>query len=221
MILFKDYLYSTAMLTVLFLGVVTIDVTNVITYVADRIIFVALGVVIVLFANRFIFPYSLKKETKALVLKYYNTGNEIIEKTMLLYKEKKVKDDIINLILEAQGFENKILLNNVALDNDLLREFRNNQRILLNNINTILNRVEYCEINLKEAMEHKLKNLNSMRDEIEKELEVNNVDTEYILNRYCSLASNTTEKLIYIDVYEMIVAEYKCSRIKDHLIATI
>ena len=221
MILFKDYSYSTAMLTVLFLGVVTIDVTNVITYVADRIIFVALGVVIVLFANRFIFPYSLKKETKALVLKYYNTGNEIIEKTMLLYKEKKVKDDIINLILEAQGFENKILLNNVALDNDLLREFRNNQRILLNNINTILNRVEYCEINLKEAMEHKLKNLNSMRDEIEKELEVNNVDTEYILNRYCSLASNTTEKLIYIDVYEMIVAEYKCSRIKDHLIATI
>ena len=157
MILFKDYSYSTAMLTVLFLGVVTIDVTNVITYVADRIIFVALGVVIVLFANRFIFPYSLKKETKALVLKYYNTGNEIIEKTMLLYKEKKVKDDIINLILEAQGFENKILLNNVALDNDLLREFRNNQRILLNNINTILNRVEYCEINLKEAMEHEIK----------------------------------------------------------------
>ena len=47
------------------------------------------------------------------------------------------------------------------------------------------------------------------------------INPEYILNRYCSLASNTTEKLIYIDVYEMIVAEYKCSRIKDHLIATI
>lgn len=221
MILFKEYSYSTAMLTVLFLGVITIDVQNIMAYVEDRIIFVALGVIIVLLANRFIFPYSLRKETKALVEKYYNTGNEIIEKTMLLYKKKDVKDDIINLILEAQGFENKILLNNVALDNDLLREFRNNQRILLNNVNTILNRVEYCEINLKESMEGKLKNLNSMRDEIEKELEVNNLDTENILNRYCNLAHNTTEKLIYIDVYEMIVAKYKCARIKDHLMATI
>lgn len=221
MILFKEYSYSTAMLTVVFLGVITIDVQNIMAYVEDRIIFVALGVIIVLLANRFIFPYSLRKETKALVLKYYNTGNEIIEKTMLLYKKKDVKDDIINLILEAQGYENKILLNNVALDNDLLREFRNNQRILLNNINTILNRVEYCNINLRESMESKLKNLNSMRDEIEKELEVNNLDTENILNRYCNLAHNTTEKLIYIDVYEMIVAKYKCARIKDHLMATI
>lgn len=221
MILFKEYSYSTAMLTVLFLGVITIDVQNIMAYVEDRLFFVALGVIIVLLANRFIFPYSLRKETKALVEKYYNTGNEIIEKTMLLYKKKNVKDDIINLILEAQGFENKILLNNVALDNDLLREFRNNQRILLNNVNTILNRVEYCEINLKESMEGKLKNLNSMRDEIEKELEVNNLDTENILNRYCNLAHNTTEKLIYIDVYEMIVAKYKCARIKDHLMATI
>ena len=51
MISFKKYSYSMSMLTVLFLGVVTINIPNIFSFAEDRVLFVALGVVIVLLGN--------------------------------------------------------------------------------------------------------------------------------------------------------------------------
>lgn len=223
MILFKDYAYSTSMLTVLFLGVVTINVPHIITFVGERIIFVIFGVIIVLLGNKFIFPYSFKNETKGLIERYYRACNEILEKTMNIYKHKGAKDDIINLIVEAKALENKMILNSVALDNGLLIEFMSQERILLNNINVVLNRVDYCDchIDLKKSAYDRIVRIKYMKNEVEEQLSVNNLDTEEILNRYCHLVSNTAEKLIYIDIYEMVVARHKCTKIKKELMATI
>ena len=216
MISFKKYSYSMSMLTVLFLGVVTINIPNIFSFAEDRVLFVALGVVIVLLGNRFILPYSLKKETIILIDKYYNCCTEILDKTLLLYKKSGVREEIRNLIIIAKGIENKILLNNTDIDSDTIREFRNESRRLLNNINSVLNRVEYIDRELKSSGYERMNNIALMREEMENKLEEENL--YYILDRYIKPVKKVSEKLIYIDVYEMIISKNICERLKNELI---
>ena len=216
MISFKKYSYSMSMLTVLFLGVVTINIPNIFSFAEDRVLFVALGVVIVLLGNRFILPYSLKKETIILIDKYYNCCTEILDKTLLLYKKSGVREEIRNLIIIAKGIENKILLNNTDIDSDTIREFRNESRRLLNNINSVLNRVEYIDRELKSSGYERMNNIALMREEMENKLEEENL--YYILDRYIKPVKKVSEKLIYIDVYEMIISKNICEKLKNELI---
>lgn len=216
MISFKKYSYSMSMLTVLFLGVVTINIPNIFSFAEDRVLFVALGVVIVLLGNRFILPYSLKKETIILIDKYYNCCTEILDKTLLLYKKSRVREEIRNLIIIAKGIENKILLNNTDIDSDTIREFRNESRRLLNNINSVLNRVEYIDRELKSSGYERMNNIALMREEMENKLEEENL--YYILDRYIKPVKKVSEKLIYIDVYEMIISKNICEKLKNELI---
>ncbi|MDO4534721.1 MAG: FUSC family protein [Clostridium perfringens] len=215
MISFKKYSYSISMLTILFLGVVTINVQNILTFAEDRLFFVALGIVIILLGNRLILPYSLRKETKILINKYYNCCSEILDKTLLLYRESGVREEIRNLIITAKGIENKILLNNTGIDSDQIREFRNESRRLLNNINNVLNRVEYIDRELKRNGYERMNNIALMRKEIENQLEEGNLD--YILDKYISPIKKISEKLIYIDVYEMILSKKVCEELKEEL----
>ena len=216
MISFKKYSYSMSMLTVLFLGVVTINIPNIFSFAEDRVLFVALGVVIVLLGNRFILPYSLKKETIILIGKYYNCCTEILDKTLLLYKKSGMREEIRNLIIIAKGIENKILLNNTDIDSDTIREFRNESRRLLNNINSVLNRVEYIDRELKSSGYERMNNIALMREEMENKLEEENL--YYILDRYIKPVKKVSEKLIYIDVYEMIISKNICEKLKNELI---
>ncbi len=216
MISFKKYSYSMSMLTVLFLGVVTINIPNIFSFAEDRVLFVALGVVIVLLGNRFILPYSLKKETIILIDKYYNCCTEILDKTLLLYKKSGMREEIRNLIIIAKGIENKILLNNTDIDSDTIREFRNESRRLLNNINSVLNRVEYIDRELKSSGYERMNNIALMREEMENKLEEENL--YYILDRYIKPVKKVSEKLIYIDVYEMIISKNICEKLKNELI---
>lgn len=215
MISFKKYAYSISMLTILFLGVVTINVQNIIVFAGDRLLFVALGIVIVLLGNRFILPYSLRKETGILINKYYNCCSEILDKTLLLYKESGVREEIRNLIITAKGIENKILLNNTGIDSDEIREFRNETRRFLNNINNVLNRVEYVDRELKRNGYERMDHIAIMKREIENELDEENLD--YILNKYIGSVKKISEKLIYIDVYEMILSKRVCRELKNEL----
>ncbi len=216
MISFKKYSYSISMLTILFLGVVTIEVQNILVFAEDRVFFVALGIVIVLLGNRFILPYSLIKETKILINKYYNCCSEILDKTLLLYKEGGVRAEIRNLIITAKGIENKILLNNTGINSDDIRKFRNESRRLLNNINNVLNRVEYIDRELKRNGYERMINIACMKKEIESKFEDNNLD--YILDKYTNNIKKISEKLIYIDVYEMILSKKICKKLKEELI---
>ena len=216
MISFKKYSYSMSMLTILFLGVVTINIPNIFSFAEDRVLFVALGVVIVLLGNRFILPYSLKKETIILIDKYYNCCTEILDKTLLLYKKSGMREEIRNLIIIAKGIENKILLNNTDIDSDTIREFRNESRRLLNNINSVLNRVEYIDRELKSSGYERMNNIALMREEMENKLEEENL--YYILDRYIKPVKKVSEKLIYIDVYEMIMSKNICEKLKNELI---
>ncbi|MGL4450811.1 MAG: FUSC family protein [Sarcina sp.] len=221
MINFKNYAYSTAMLTVFFLGVVTIDVKNIMLYAEDRIFFVVLGVLVVLIGNKIIFPYSLEKETNILVGKYHKVCGEILEKTMNLYTQSGVREEIKRLIIIAKGFENKMIINNTALDSDLLREFRNEQRMFLSNIHNILNRVEYSDNTLMSNGLQRMERIKLMKVELESIEVEDKYSSEKVLNKYIQDIKKLSEKLIYLDVYEMIKSYKKSGNLKKALIGKI
>ena len=127
-----------------------------------------------------------------------------------------MREEIRNLIIIAKGIENKILLNNTDIDSDTIREFRNESRRLLNNINSVLNRVEYIDRELKSSGYERMNNIALMREEMENKLEEENL--YYILDRYIKPVKKVSEKLIYIDVYEMIISKNICEKLKNELI---
>ncbi|MGL4654269.1 MAG: FUSC family protein [Sarcina sp.] len=221
MINFKKYAYSTAMLTVLFLGVVTIDVKDIMLYAEDRILFVALGVLVVLIGNKIIFPYSLEKETNILVEKYHKVCGEILEKTVNLYTQTTAREEIKRLIIIAKGFENKMIINNTALNSDLLREFRNEQRMFLSDIHNILNRVEYSDNTLMSNGLQRMERIKLMRVELESIEVEDKYSSERVLNKYIQDIKKLSEKLIYLDVYEMIKSYKKSGNLKKALIGKI
>ncbi|MGL5066557.1 MAG: FUSC family protein [Sarcina sp.] len=218
MIGFKKYAYSTAMLTILFLGVVTIDVKNIMLYAEDRVFFVALGIIVVLIGNKIIFPYSLEKETNMLVEKYYKVCGEILEKTMYLYTQKGTREEIRRLIIVAKGFENKMILNNTVLDSDKLRAFRNEQRRFLSNIHNILNRVEYSDNSLMDNGLQRMERIKLMKSELEVIPVEDKHSCQEVLKRYSSTVKKLSEKLIYLDVYEMIKSHKKSAVLKKALV---
>lgn len=204
MISFKKYAYSTSMLTILFVGVVTIDVKNILVYAQDRVEFIAIGIIAVLIGNKLIFPYSLEKETKILIKKYYNLSVEILDKTMKLYIQKGTREEIRREIIEAKGLENKIILNNTVLNSDLLRSFRNEERTFLSKMHTTLNRIDYADDALKKSGFFRVANIEKMT----KELFIIPIDNSdellNVLNKYIKDIDKTSERLIYLEMYEMV-----------------
>ncbi|MGL4992080.1 MAG: FUSC family protein [Sarcina sp.] len=204
MISFKRYAYSTSMLTVLFVGVVTIDVKNILVYAQDRVEFIAIGIIAVLIGNKLIFPYSLEKETKILIKKYYNLSVEILDKTMKLYTKKGTREEIRREIIEAKGLENKIILNNTALNSDLLRSFRNEERTFLSKMHTTLNRIDYADNALKKNGFFRVANIEKMTKELFA-IPIENSDELFnILKKYIKDIDKTSERLIYLEMYEMV-----------------
>lgn len=218
MISFKKYSYSTTMLTVLFLGVVTLKVSNTVFYVQERILYITIGIIVVLIGNKIIFPYSLEKETKILIRKYYDLSSEILEKTMFLYTKKGVREEIRSEIIEAKGIENKIILNNTALNDDNLRAFRNEQRTFLSKIHNTLNRVDYSDESLKQNGFFRLVNIEKMSNELSK-VPVDDLDKlESVFKKYLDGVTKTSEKLIYLDIYEMIKSLKQSEKLMETLV---
>ncbi|MGL5634051.1 MAG: FUSC family protein [Sarcina sp.] len=218
MISFKDYLYSTTMLTVLFLGVVTINVPNILLYAGDRVMYIAFGIIAVIIGNKIIFPYSFEKETKKLVTDYYDTSSEILEKTMIMYEKKDAREEIKSLIVMAKGIENKMIINNTILDSNTLRAFRNEQRLFIRNIHNVLNRVDYVDLELAINGKYRLNRIKEMRKELEKVNSDNFEMEESIVKKYCENIDSIAEKLIYIDIYEMIKSHKKSGQLVSILI---
>lgn len=201
---FKKYAYSTAMLTVLFLGVVTLNLKDVMLYAQYRVMFIAIGIVVVLIGNKIIFPYSLEKETKILIRKYYNLSNDILKKTMSIYIKKGIREEIRREIIDAKGIENKIIINNTALNSNDLRAFRNEQRTFLSKMHNTLNRVDYSDISLKQNGFFRVANIEKMANELSAIPIIETEKWDEVFKKYTDGISKTSEKLIYLDMYEMI-----------------
>ena len=221
MLLFKKYAYSTAMLTVLFLGVVTIHDKYIFAYADDRIIFIALGIIAVLIGNKIIFPYSLEKETKILIRKYYDSCTDILDSTMKIYSKKGIREEIRKLILISKGFENKIVINNTALDSDMLRKFRNEQRMFLSRIHNMLNRVEFSDKSLMGNGSLRMEKIEHMREKM-KDIPIDEIDIlDKIFRDTSKNITKMSEMLMYLDAYEMIKSHKSSKKIMRALTVKI
>ena len=221
MISFKKYAYSIAMLTILFVGIVTINVQDILSYGADRVIYIAIGIVAVLIGNKIIFPYNLKKESKLLINRYQDVCSDMLRKFFDLHTSRSDVNSIKNNIILAKSIENKIIINNVELDSMLLRKYRSNQRLFLNKMHNILNRVEYIDANPSINVSIKMAKLFNMTKELERVSIDNKEELERIFSKYTSDIKTLEEKVIYMDVYLMVKLNRKSDVIKNEIIATM
>ncbi|MGL4848075.1 MAG: FUSC family protein [Clostridium sp.] len=197
---FKTYMKNVMMITIMFLGLATLTTVNTTNATEWRIFFIIVGSIIVVLGNKFIFPYNFKKETNVLLNKYIACCDKAFLNIFNLYENKLERNKIKNLILQARGLENKIILNNTLVENKNIMYLIKNERIIINCIQNIFNLSEHYDITLR---------INGkLRMETIKVLVYNKLNGENLnLSDYLKKTDEIDEKLIYKDMYEVTIAK--------------
>lgn len=193
---FKKYMQNVIMITVMFLGLATVNITNATVATEWRIVFILIGSLVVLLGNKYIFPYNLKKETVVLLEKYIKCCDEAFRSVVNIYDNKDEREKIKNIILHGRALENKIILNKLLVNNTEIMNLMDNERIIINSIQNTFNLGEYFDIRLKLNGKIRMKCIKSL---IEKQINKEDIN----LNNYLELSDNNSEKLIYKNMYEM------------------
>lgn len=213
------YKYRVALITMTIISLVTMSNNHVAFITEKRIFFVIIGVIIVFIANKLIFPYSLKRDTEALLDMYYDICNLAFTKTAQLHDEK-IDQEIKNLILRAKVIENRILLNNISMEHTNLVEFIDEGKNLLSSIYSIIDRVDYSDITLNENKEERAKKIEEMKREILEQTGYSSEEEIYdnIVKKYFKCTTKRSEKLIYRDIYKIILEQKKFKTLKENLV---
>ena len=198
------------MITVMFLGLATVNITNATVATEWRIVFILIGSLVVLLGNKYIFPYNLKKETVVLLEKYIKCCDEAFRSVVNIYDNKDEREKIKNIILHGRALENKIILNKLLVNNTEIMNLMDNERIIINSIQNTFNLGEYFDIRLKLNGKIRMKCIKSL---IEKQINKEDIN----LNNYLELSDNNSEKLIYKDMYEMARAKREIIDIEKDL----
>ncbi|MGL4914399.1 MAG: FUSC family protein, partial [Romboutsia sp.] len=202
---FKTYMKNVMMITIMFLGLATLTTVNTTNATEWRIFFIVVGSIIVVFGNKFIFPYNFKKETKVLLDKYMICCDKAFLSIFTIYENKLERNKIKNLILQARGLENKMILNNTLTENKNIMYLIENERIIINCIQNIFNLSEHYDITLRVN--------GKLRMETIKRLVYNKLNGEnFNLSDYLEETNEIDEKLIYKDMYEVTIAKIKVNK---------
>ena len=219
----KSYKSQIKYITILVLGLAVMSDPNPTILSFDRIFFIIIGVIITLLAGKFIYPYYISKETEVLINQYYNLTREMIDKLFTITDDKNNTTFIHNSILLGKSIENKIKINNTALDDKVLNEFINIERYVLVKIKNIINRVEYGDISLKDNREERIKRLNELRCNIcnlpDHDKITSVEDIPLCIRDSFGKINKVSERLIYTDICEILINIEKCSALKDKLLA--
>lgn len=87
---------------------------NVVTI--ERIIYVIIGVILGMIANRFIFPHSIEKGSTTLVQMYKDTSKTLMEEVYKYFEHKANAHSINNLFAFTAFIEDRILLHNETME---------------------------------------------------------------------------------------------------------
>lgn len=217
----KTYDKQITYITLLVLGLASLSDPNSAILSFDRIYSVIIGVLVTMVAGRIIFPYYISKETRFLINNYHDIGEDIVEKLLNITKFKHNRLEIKNQTLLAKSIENKIYINNTALDNINLKEFLHEERYLLVKAQSIINRVEYSDITLQDNRDERIEKLNEMKkcmnSNFNFDYEVGVIPPE--LQAHFKNISKTSEWLIYRDIFEMLISSKKCTKLKNDILS--
>lgn len=121
---FKEY-YKIS----LFAGIASICVAslteNIKILLAYRVIYVIVGVLIVMFANKFIFPYKLKNGIEHLIEKIVKFNNIIIDDSIKYLNNEKATYNIRDIIIHSTLMCQKLYLRNLQYTDDKINKFIN------------------------------------------------------------------------------------------------
>ena len=217
----KSYDKQITYITLLVLGLTNMSDPSRTILSFDRIYLVIIGVIITLVSGRLILPYYIAKETEFLINTYHTIGEDVVNKLLNITKVKNNRLEIQNQALLARSIENKILINNTALDSDLLKKFLLEERYLLTKAKSIINRVEYADISLQYNRDERISRLNDMQKNIDciyKDNYIKGSIPSCILPYFKDI-EKTSEKLIYRDIFEILVNAKMCTILKQEILS--
>lgn len=108
----------------------------------ERVIYVTVGVIVSMIANRFIFPYSIQKGTSTLVQNYKDTSKMLIEEVSRFFENKNNSHSINSLFAITSFIEDRILLNNETMELKHSLQYLEQQRKLNNRIYELFLRIQ-------------------------------------------------------------------------------
>ena len=128
------YTYSVVCITLFALGSISVGAN--IPYIAtQRLIFILIGCIIAIIADKLIFPTYAYKYTQVAINKATANNEEIVN----LLSQKYISVEVFNrkvkpLIIKNRWFNKYIAYNNIMLDSKDIDEYINNQNIFINDV---------------------------------------------------------------------------------------
>jgi len=128
------YTYSVVCITLFALGSISVGAN--IPYIAiQRLIFILIGSIIAIIADKLIFPTYAYKYTQIAINKSTANNEEIVN----LLSQKDISVEVFNkkvkpLIIKNRWFNKYIAYNNIMLDSKDIDEYINNQNIFINDV---------------------------------------------------------------------------------------
>lgn len=136
--------------TVCALGTATL-ISSPIIVTMERMIYVVVGVIIGMIANRLIFPHSIQKGTSTLVKMYKDTSKMLMEEVYQYFKNRANSHSINNLFVITSFIEDRILLNNETMELEQSLQYLEKQRKLNNGIYELFLRIQRQKMNNETA----------------------------------------------------------------------
>lgn len=188
----KEYKYNMICITISAIGSAAIlGDTN--TMAINRVLFVVLGAILAILINKFILPYSIKKDIESLKLMYINVVKEMVYTLKDAYRDKR-GDKMNNLFIVTSFIEERLKANNISKD-DNIAELIINERNLVCSIYELYVRLTKFNGNNKD--------LEIEFDELEKEQDMNGKEYESKLEDYIHSSHSLDEKLILSNIIEV------------------
>lgn len=121
---FKEY-YKISLFTAISSICIASFTENINVLVFYRVIYVIIGVVIVVIANKFIFPYKLKDGVEQLIDKIARLNKRLIEDSMEFLQRNKQVHEIRDLIIHSTLLCQKLYMRNLQYNDEEINSFIN------------------------------------------------------------------------------------------------
>lgn len=203
----KQYDKKITCITVIVLGMISIGNNNLELVIFNRFIYISIGIIIANLGTKYIFPYSSLDSIKKFIINDYELSKKMISKGCMKIGKADSIEEMNKFILLSKLIENKIVLNSSGLNEDIIRKFVYNERILNNNIYFLFYNINKYNLNNKIIDEicYILKQLSLQYNNtsLDKKKSIGNIKDNIKLN-FQDL-NEIKYKLIYINLYRIAI----------------
>lgn len=208
----NKYRYNMICVTVAAIGAVAVVSGNTQMFTLERIGFVTLGAIFSILINRFILPYKVEDANRDLKRLYKNVIDEMLKNVYKLIKGDKNDNTIKNLFIMTSLIEDKLNLNNQALNDNASYTFIEEERMLVSNIYEL-----YMWINKNKSKEVDKNFILEIIKKMDKDSNVDIILIKESIKDHIENTKNINDKLILSIIVEILA---KINKIDEIAIAS-